>query len=87
LSLLPTLVAMQQRFLVLQNRAEIAHVKFPDRGSGWSQRVALCAPDDKLRAIRGSAAATCWFPDFAEPVIGRRFAPTRWLHPGFDPGL
>jgi hypothetical protein len=22
------------------------------------------------------------FPDFAEPVIGRRFAPTRWLHPG-----
>jgi hypothetical protein len=23
------------------------------------------------------------FPDFAEPVIGRRFAPTRWLHPGY----
>jgi hypothetical protein len=22
-------------------------------------------------------------PDFAEPVIGRRFAPTRWLHPGY----
>jgi len=22
-------------------------------------------------------------PDYAEPVIGRRFAPTRWLHPGF----
>jgi len=22
-------------------------------------------------------------PDCAEPVIGRRFAPTRWLHPGF----
>jgi len=21
-------------------------------------------------------------PDFAEPVIGRRFAPTRWLYPG-----
>jgi len=21
-------------------------------------------------------------PDCAEPVIGRRFAPTRWLHPG-----
>src|SRR6266508_1659004 len=21
--------------------------------------------------------------DFAEPVIGRRFAPTRWLHPGY----
>jgi len=20
---------------------------------------------------------------FAEPVIGRRFAPTRWLHPGY----
>jgi hypothetical protein len=24
-------------------------------------------------------------PDFAEPVIGRRFAPTRWLHPGYKP--
>jgi hypothetical protein len=23
------------------------------------------------------------FPDCAEPVIGRRFAPTRWLHPGY----
>jgi hypothetical protein len=22
-------------------------------------------------------------PDFAEPVIGRRSAPTRWLHPGY----
>jgi hypothetical protein len=22
------------------------------------------------------------FPDFAEFIIGRRFAPTRWLHPG-----
>ena len=22
-------------------------------------------------------------PDFGEPVIGRRFAPTRWLHPGY----
>jgi len=22
-------------------------------------------------------------PDCAEPVIGRRFAPTRWLHPGY----
>jgi hypothetical protein len=22
-------------------------------------------------------------PDYAEPVIGRRFAPTRWLHPGY----
>src|SRR6266702_7091875 len=24
-------------------------------------------------------------PDCAEPVIGRRFAPTRWLHPGYAP--
>src|SRR6266566_6960026 len=24
-------------------------------------------------------------PDCAEPVIGRRCAPTRWLHPGYDP--
>ena len=23
-------------------------------------------------------------PDLAEPVIGRRFAPTRWLYPGYD---
>jgi hypothetical protein len=22
--------------------------------------------------------------DCAEPVIGRRFAPTRWLHPGYS---
>jgi hypothetical protein len=21
--------------------------------------------------------------DFAEPVVGRRFAPTRWLNPGY----
>jgi hypothetical protein len=23
-------------------------------------------------------------PDFAEFIIGRRFAPTRWLHPGYS---
>ena len=23
-------------------------------------------------------------PDFTEPVIGRRFAPTRWLDPGYN---
>jgi hypothetical protein len=23
-------------------------------------------------------------PDCAEPVIGRRFAPTRWIHPGYE---
>jgi hypothetical protein len=23
------------------------------------------------------------FPDCAEFIIGRRFAPTRWLHPGY----
>jgi hypothetical protein len=22
-------------------------------------------------------------PDFAEFIIGRRYAPTRWLHPGY----
>jgi hypothetical protein len=32
-------------------------------------------------AIRESRFAA---PDFAEPVIGRRFAPTRWLHPGYE---
>src|SRR5665213_1532944 len=34
----------------------------------------------KRSAMRGS---DCRFPDFAEPVIGRRFAPTRWPHPGY----
>jgi hypothetical protein len=35
-------------------------------------------PDDKLRdeAIQSALAA---LDCFAEPVIGRRFAPTRWL--------
>ena len=23
-------------------------------------------------------------PDYAEPVIGPRFARTRWLHPGYE---
>jgi hypothetical protein len=27
------------------------------------------------------------YPDCAEPVIGRRFAPTRWLHPGYKIGV
>jgi hypothetical protein len=31
----------------------------------------------KRSAIRGP------IPHFAEPVIGRRFAPTRWLHAGY----
>ena len=26
-------------------------------------------------------------PGYAEPVIGRRFALTRWLHPGYRPSL
>jgi hypothetical protein len=26
-------------------------------------------------------------PDCAECIIGRRFAPTRWLHPGYDTTL
>jgi hypothetical protein len=30
------------------------------------------------------AGVTPSFPDFAEPVIGRRFAPTRWRHPGYS---
>ena len=35
------------------------------------------------REIRESASPQTGFPDCAEPVIGRRFAPTRWLHPGY----
>jgi hypothetical protein len=38
LSLLPILVAMQQRFLVLQTSVEIARVKFPDRGGVKNKR-------------------------------------------------
>ena len=34
-------------------------------------------------AIRERAEHQAPAPDFAEPVIGRRFAPTRWLHPGY----
>jgi|GEM_PF-292848 len=37
----------------------------------------------KLRAIRDRDTDGGTAPDFAEPVIGRRFAPTRWLHPGY----
>src|SRR6267154_3476463 len=33
----------------------------------------------EIRGLAGSIA----IPDCAEPVIGRRFAPTRWLHPGY----
>ena len=42
-----------------------------DRSPGWS-------------AARSGTArpAPALFPDCAEPVIGRRFASTRWLHPG-----
>ena len=38
----------------------------------------------KRSVIRGPASGLNFVPDFAEPVIGRRFAPTRWLHPGYD---
>jgi hypothetical protein len=33
---------------------------------------------------RNAGQAAPLIPDFAEPVIGRRFAPTRWLHPGYE---
>jgi phenylacetate-CoA ligase len=41
------------------------------------QVYAVCA---SLTALRNAGPSS---PDFAEPVIGRRFAPTRWLHPGY----
>jgi hypothetical protein len=38
-------------------------------------------------AIREAASACDAAPDFAEPVIGRAFRATRWLHPGYDQPL
>jgi hypothetical protein len=35
----------------------------------------------KRSVIRGRSRGVS--PHFAEPVIGRRFAPTRWLHAGY----
>jgi hypothetical protein len=32
----------------------------------------------------GFSTALMEFLDCAEPVMGRRFAPTRWLHPGYS---
>jgi hypothetical protein len=47
------------------------------RGANGSRE---CAPDDRLRdeAIY-SYFLRCYMDCFAEPVIGRRFVPTRWL--------
>src|SRR6267143_1991394 len=39
-----------------------------------------CSPDAAL-AKSGNLLGVS--PDCAEPVIGRRFAPTRWLHLGY----
>jgi hypothetical protein len=51
----------------------------PDGANGSRE----CAPDDKLREIRGRLADIAT-PDCAEPVIARRFTPTRSLHPGLS---
>jgi hypothetical protein len=46
--------------------------------SQWSRE----RPTTRLAQF-GIAITTA--PDFAEPVIGRSFAPTRWLDPGYSP--
>jgi hypothetical protein len=33
-----------------------------------------------MERLRNAGTA---LPDFAEFIIGRRYAPTRWLHPGY----
>src|SRR5882724_900131 len=37
----------------------------------------------RMEPLRNPGLLVGVFPDCAEPVIGRRFAPTRWLHPGY----
>jgi hypothetical protein len=49
----------------------------PDGANGSRER----APDDRLRELR-DFRRTGGVPDCA---IGRRLAPTRWLHPGYGP--
>src|SRR5215216_577033 len=38
---------------------------------------------DGAKRNPGPASPRTNSPDYAEPVIGRRFAPTGWLHPGY----
>jgi hypothetical protein len=38
---------------------------------------------DAAKRNPGFIPQSALVPDCAEPVIGRRFAPTRWLHPGY----
>lgn len=40
--------------------------------------------DRKLFALVVENEDVVVHPDVTEPVIGRRFAPTRWLHPGYE---
>jgi hypothetical protein len=35
----------------------------------------------RMQRLRNPGFLVGVFPDFAEPVIGRRFAPTRWPYP------
>src|SRR5260370_31904283 len=43
-------------------------------------RAVLRSPD---AALRNPGTNVTPAPDCAEPVIERRFPPTRWLHPGY----
>src|SRR6266481_4969431 len=50
--------------------------------SGWSEAKSGMVMAMTIWTTPISASAQT-DPDCAEPVIGRRFAPTRWLHPGY----
>src|ERR1700676_1977705 len=45
------------------------------------------SPDGAKRNPGPCAIRAIPAPDFAEPVIGRRFAPARWLNPGYGKSL
>jgi hypothetical protein len=45
--------------------------------------VCNCGLDEAKRNPETVSQTAKLIPDFAEPVIGRRFAPTRWLHPSY----
>src|ERR1700738_2695517 len=54
---------------------------------GQQDRKKYRSPDGAKRNPGPCAIPAIPAPDFAEPVIGRRFAPTRWLNPGYGQSL